>query len=72
VSSISVTNDIATVKLKNGKIEKYNLDNDEELANFEKKYGKMPAPPAPPPAPAAEPPQVLPPQAPRPKERMTM
>jgi len=46
---------IATVTLNNGKQENYNLDNKEEKAKYEKKYGGVPAPPPPPP-PVAQPP----------------
>jgi beta-lactamase regulating signal transducer with metallopeptidase domain len=42
-----------TVTLKNGKEEKYDLNIDQELSAFEKKYGKMQPPPAPPVAPVA-------------------
>ena len=44
---------IATVTLKNGKQETYNLDNASERSVYEKKYGKVPPPPPPPPVPAA-------------------
>jgi TonB-dependent SusC/RagA subfamily outer membrane receptor len=52
VSSISITNDKATVKLKNGTIETYDLSKADEEAAFEKKYGR-PAPPPPAPVPPA-------------------
>jgi len=38
----------ATIVLKNGKVEKYDLTRPEEKAVFEKKYGEMPMPPEPP------------------------
>lgn len=50
VSSIDIDNNLATVKRKNGQIEKYDLDKPGEKAAFEKKYGKI-LPPPPPPAP---------------------
>ena len=66
ISQISINNDIATVKLKNGKVEKYNLNNEEEALAFEKKYGKwMPPPPPLPPTQLAKPP--APPLAPTPR-----
>jgi TonB-dependent SusC/RagA subfamily outer membrane receptor len=69
VSNISIKNDIATVKLKNGDVETYNLENEEELAIFEKKYGKMPAPPSPPAPTPAKPGGVPPPPPPPPVTR---
>ncbi len=51
VESFHSVNNQVTVTLKNGNVEKYNLNNDKELASFEKKYGKMPEPPTPPAAP---------------------
>ena len=71
VSSVSVKNDIATVKLKNGTIETYNLNNEEELEKFEKKYGKMPDPPPPPPVPptSTKPPKDPAPPIPPPNTR---
>lgn len=45
VNSITISNK-ATVVLKNGKKEEYNLDNWQEKAVYEKKYGRLP-PPAP-------------------------
>lgn len=51
VKSIQIINEKATVKLKNGKTEFYDLDNPEERQSFEKKYGDI-VPPPPPPAPA--------------------
>jgi hypothetical protein len=52
VRSISIRDNGATVTLKNGKVEKYRLDSEEEWEAFENKYGKMPEPPLPPAAPA--------------------
>jgi beta-lactamase regulating signal transducer with metallopeptidase domain len=52
VRSISIRDNGATVTLKNGKVEKYRLDNEEEWEAFENKYGKVPEPPVPPAAPA--------------------
>lgn len=37
-----------TIRLKNGKIEKYDLNNPKEKTVFEKKYGALPEPPTPP------------------------
>ncbi len=65
ISQISISNDIATVKLKNGKVEKYNLNNEEEELAFEKKYGKWMPPPPPPPAKPGKAP--APPQPPTPR-----
>lgn len=54
VESMHVRNNLATVTLKDGTREKYDLNKPDENAAFEKKYGKMPPPPAPP-APAMPP-----------------
>jgi len=51
VKSINVNNNKATVLLKNGQQENYNLNNKEQRAKFEIKYGEF-APPPPPPPPA--------------------
>ena len=40
-SEYEITNKTATLKLKNGTIEKYDLTNPEERFTFEKKYGKI-------------------------------
>ncbi len=48
VSSMQVTNGNATVVLKDGKTETYDLNDAKQKAQFEKKYGKLPEPPAPP------------------------
>ena len=48
VSGISSVNNKVTVTLKDGTVEKYDLNNAEEKAQFEKKFGPMPEPPAPP------------------------
>jgi hypothetical protein len=58
VRSINMSNEQATVVLKNGQKENYNLRNEEEKKAFEKKYGKMPAPPPPPPPVAPHPPST--------------
>jgi beta-lactamase regulating signal transducer with metallopeptidase domain len=50
VSSIRVSNNQATVTLKNGTTEFYDLDNEKEKAEYIKKYGELPPPPPPPPA----------------------
>ncbi|HET9056490.1 MAG TPA: M56 family metallopeptidase [Chitinophagaceae bacterium] len=48
-SSMVINDNRATIKLKNGTIEKYNLDNPDEKETFENKYGVMPPiPPTPP------------------------
>lgn len=49
VSSITITEFNATVKLKNGRKETYDLSKPKERAGFEKKYGQLlpPVPPAP-------------------------
>ncbi|MBO9201073.1 MULTISPECIES: M56 family metallopeptidase [Niastella] len=51
VSTIDVNDNKATVRLKNKKIEKYDLNNPKEKDAFEQKYGPLPAPPPPPVAP---------------------
>jgi TonB-dependent SusC/RagA subfamily outer membrane receptor len=50
IQKITINNDNATVVLKNGQSEKYNLNNDAEKAKFDVKYGEFvpPPPPAPP------------------------
>jgi hypothetical protein len=53
VKSINIRNNEATVTLKDGTKENYDLDNDADKAAFEKKYGKVPEPPVAPAAPAA-------------------
>lgn len=45
VNRIEVNNNKATIWLKNGQQEKYDLNNAEEKEKFEKKYGKQPEPP---------------------------
>jgi len=56
VQSINVENGKATVALKSGKQEKYDLDDVKELAAFTKKYGTLPPPPPLPPLPPLPPP----------------
>lgn len=69
VRSIKVQNDLITVLLKDGTIEKYDQRKPEELAAFEKKYGALPPPPPPPLRPSSPskqtPPPPPPPAAPR-------
>jgi beta-lactamase regulating signal transducer with metallopeptidase domain len=49
VKKIDVNDKKATVTLKDGKVEKYDLNKPEEKASFEKKYGEIiPTPPTPP------------------------
>jgi len=60
VKSINVNNDKATVYLKNGTKENFDLSDPEQKASFEKKYGPMPEPPAPPVAPTPPVPPVAP------------
>ncbi len=50
VKSISIQNDKAEVKLKNGITETYLFSDPAQEKAFEKKYGKLPEPPPPPPA----------------------
>ncbi|MEQ1675713.1 MAG: M56 family metallopeptidase [Chitinophagaceae bacterium] len=50
VKKISINNKKATVWLKNGQKEDYDLNNPEQKAKFEIKYGEFVAPPPPPPA----------------------
>lgn len=55
VSTINVNNHIATVILKGGAKEKYDLSIPVQKKSFESKYGKLPVPPPPPPAPPVPP-----------------
>ena len=48
VKSFVTINNQLTVTLKNGTVEKYNLNDPEEKALFEKKFGPLPEPPEPP------------------------
>jgi TonB-dependent SusC/RagA subfamily outer membrane receptor len=48
VQKINISNKKATVIMKNGQKENYDLNNAGEKENFEKKYGKMPDTPTPP------------------------
>jgi hypothetical protein len=48
VRSIDVKNNKATVKLKDGKVEKYDLEDMQQRMEFDKKYGGLPEPPPPP------------------------
>jgi len=48
VKSFSAVNNQLTVTLKDGTVEKYNLNDPEEKAAFEKKFGPLPEPPEPP------------------------
>lgn len=50
-SKLEVNKNKVTIELKNGTIEKYDLDKPDEKAAFEKKYGEIAPPPPPPPAP---------------------
>jgi competence protein ComGC len=59
VSAIHINNEKATIKLKNGKVETYDLNKPDEKEAFEKKYGDFtPTPPVKPVAPSA--PKVTP------------
>jgi beta-lactamase regulating signal transducer with metallopeptidase domain len=61
VKSVSVVDGLATVTLKNGKKENYDLTKKEQKENFEKKYGEIPEPPLPPsPAQPGQPAQIPP------------
>lgn len=51
VKSLNITDDKVTVTLKNGTIETYDLNKEEEEKVFRKKYGKFLGPPPPPPLP---------------------
>jgi hypothetical protein len=51
MESINVNNNNVIVRLKNKKVEKYDLSNAKEREAFEQKYGQLPAPPPPPLAP---------------------
>ncbi len=53
VSGIHINNNKVVVKLKNGNVEKYDLDKADDKEKFEKKYGDIGAPPEKPVAPAA-------------------
>jgi TonB-dependent SusC/RagA subfamily outer membrane receptor len=50
VQKINISNKKATVTLKNGQKENYDLNNEEQKAKFNIKYGEFVAPPPPPPA----------------------
>jgi TonB-dependent SusC/RagA subfamily outer membrane receptor len=50
VQKININNKKATVTLKNGQKENYDLNNAEQKAKFEIKYGEFVSPPPPPPA----------------------
>ena len=65
VTSITSSNNVVTVILKNSTKERYNFSKPAEQAAFEKKYGAMPSPPEPPAAPAA-------PEAPEPSLNSTI
>jgi len=54
MESIDVNNTKVTVRLKNKKVETYDLSNIKEREVFEKKYGPLPTPPPPPPAPTVK------------------
>lgn len=54
VSTVNINNEIATVILKDGTKERYDLSVPEQKKSFESKYGKLPAPPPPPAAPDKE------------------
>ena len=56
VQAVSVKNLLATVTLKDGTIEKYDLNSKMQKAAYEKKYGTLPPPPPPPPVPGTPPP----------------
>ncbi|MDN3656436.1 M56 family metallopeptidase [Ferruginibacter paludis] len=60
VRSVNVQNHRATVTLKNGKVEEYDLNNANAKSTFTKKYGELPAPPPPPAAPDAPEPAIAP------------
>jgi len=53
LKSLSVNNNLATVTLKSGKKENYDLNNADQKNAFENKYGKLQPPPPPPPAPGS-------------------
>ncbi len=54
IKSIQINNKKATVTLRNGTVEKYDMSNAKDKATFQKKYGKLPDPPPAPAYPAAE------------------
>jgi len=54
VSTVNINNEIATVILKDGTKEKYDLSIPAQRKSFESKYGKLPVPPPPPAPPAKE------------------
>ncbi len=53
VMALTISNEKAIIKLKNGKSEEYDLTSPAEKKKFEEKYGKLPAQPTPPAAPLA-------------------
>jgi len=58
VKSIGWSENKIRLHLKSGKEEVYDLNNKEEMENFRKQYGELPAPPPPPPPKAAAPKKV--------------
>ena len=58
VQKMNISNNKATITLKNGQKENYDLNNAEQKAKFEIKYGEFVSPPPPPPAKANEAPSV--------------
>jgi hypothetical protein len=48
VESVAVNNSLIIVVLRNGRIEKYNLEDIFQKIDFDKKYGSLPEPPPPP------------------------
>lgn len=65
VKRINVRQDKVTVTLKNGTQEEYNLADEAQKTDFEKKYGELPPPPPPPPAPVPPAPPSAPPAPPK-------
>ncbi len=49
ITSVEVKNNKVTIKLKNGQIELYDLNNPAQAQKFESQYGKIVVPPPPPP-----------------------
>jgi hypothetical protein len=67
IQTIDVNDAKVTVRLKNKKVEKYDLTNPKEREVFESKYGALPEPPPPPVAPSRQDREM--PEAPEPPER---
>lgn len=71
VKSTTINNHTVTVRLKDGTVEKYDLNKPEEKEAYIKKYGELPSPPPPPAVPSSKPgvPPPPPPAPPKPNRK---